>query len=101
MNEELKNLVEELLEDRCYVCRIYNPHHKDCNTCLDMEAYRDRLERATRHEESVCPACGGTGIGYDEHFTDYDGEPETIPCPPCHGTGRVKSRLEEIDEEEK
>lgn len=56
----------------------------------------------TRQEESVCPGCAGTGgeiviedKGSQEEFTHGE------PCSTCHGTGRVKSRLEEIEEEEK
>jgi hypothetical protein len=51
--EKLRELVEDLLEDRCYVCRIFNPQHKDCTSCGDMEDYRERLAEATnkpKHE---------------------------------------------------
>ncbi len=33
------SLIEELLEDRCIVCKIHNPQHKDCTSCDDMDDY--------------------------------------------------------------
>ena len=40
-------LIRDLFDDRCNTCRIFNPQHKDCISCGDMEYFRERLSEIT------------------------------------------------------
>ena len=75
---------------RIYACQVNGP-------MVHIRNIENILQEYTRHEESVCLICKGTGnIAYEPEKTG-----RWIRCHKCHGTGRVKSRLEEIEEEEK
>lgn len=44
---EMLEALIEMCEDRCHTCRRFNPQHKDCRTCNDIEIGRAVIEKAT------------------------------------------------------
>lgn len=49
--EEAIELIENLLEERCFICRIHNPQHRDCTSCEDIESYRKTLSEIKEQEK--------------------------------------------------
>ena len=45
-NKDLKEALEESIEQTCFVCRILNPQHKECTTCGDIEHLLKALKEA-------------------------------------------------------
>ncbi len=44
---DLRDLAEEMAESICYICKVHNPQHKDCEHCADMDGYKERIAKAT------------------------------------------------------
>jgi hypothetical protein len=41
--DKLKGALEEAILSLCSLCKIVNPHHKDCTSCTEIETYRASL----------------------------------------------------------
>ncbi len=60
--EDLNNLLEvtneiakaliDMLEDRCFTCRIFNPQHKYCLACNDVLPWRKLITKADPQHRS-------------------------------------------------
>lgn len=43
---ELLEVAEEIAESICYICKIHNPQHENCEHCEDMDGYKAAIAKA-------------------------------------------------------
>ena len=41
---KLANALDDSLTTQCSLCKIVNPHHKDCTSCPEVDSIRDLIK---------------------------------------------------------